>query len=141
MNANSTVPVVVEGGGEQVVAHVGLHALGSLADRLELGAVLSTRMPQPRLRFHDRGKVVVQAMLMLAGGGEACSDIERLRAQPSLFGAVASDSTLYRTLRSIDASALEGVWEAMAEARAQVWRRSSATAGRAPVIGSRRVAG
>ena len=134
MNANSTVAVVVEGGGEQVVAHVGLHALGSLADRLELGAVLSTRMPQPRLRFHDRGKVLVQAMLMLAGGGEACSDIERLRAQPSLFGVVASDSTLYRTLRSIDASALEGVWEAMAVARAQVWRRSSATVGRAPVI-------
>ena len=134
MNANSTVPVVVEGGGEQVVGHVGLHALGSLADRLELGAVLSTRMPQPGVRFHDRGKVLVQAMLMLAGGGEACSDIERLRAQPSLFGAVASDSTLYRTLRSIDASTLKGVWEAMAEARAQVWRRSSATAGRAPVI-------
>ena len=30
MNGNSTVPVVVEGGGDQVVAHVGLHALGSL---------------------------------------------------------------------------------------------------------------
>ena len=29
MNGNSTVPVVVEGGGDQVVAHVGLHALGS----------------------------------------------------------------------------------------------------------------
>ena len=104
--------------------------------RIGLGSVrsLSTRMPQPRFRFHDRGKVLVQAMLMLAGGGEACSDIERLRSQPSLFGAVASDSTLYRTLRSIDASALKGVWEAMAEARAQVWRRSSATTGRAPVI-------
>ncbi len=134
MNANSTVAVVVEGGGEQVVAHVGLHALGSFADRLELGSSLSTRMPQPRLRFHDRGKVLVQAMLMLAGGGEACSDIERLRAQPSLFGTVASDSTLYRTIRSIDASALEGVWEAMAETRAQVWRRSSAAAGGAPVV-------
>ena len=134
MNANSTVAVVVEGGGEQVVAHVGLHALGSLADRLALGASLSARVPQPRFRFHDRGKVLVQAMLMLAGGGEACSDIERLRSQPSLFGAVASDSTLYRTLRSIDASALEGVWEAMAETRAQVWQRSSAVTGAAPVI-------
>ena len=134
MNANSTVAVVVEGGGEQVVAHVGLHALGSLADRLELGALLSARMPQPRLRFHDRGKVLVQAMLMLAGGGEACSDIERLRAQPSLFGTVASDSTLYRAIRAIDSDALSGVWEAIAEARAQVWRRSAATTGSAPVI-------
>ena len=134
MNANSTVGVVVEGGGEQVVAHVGLHALGSLADRLRLGDALSARILQPRFRLHDRGKVLVQAMLMLAGGGEACSDIERLRAQPSLFGVVASDSTLYRTIRSIDAAGLEGVWEAMAEPRAQVWRRCSATTGVVPVI-------
>jgi hypothetical protein len=134
VNANSTVAVVVEGGGEQVVAHVGLHALGSLADRLGLGESLSCRVPAPRLRLHDRGKVLTHAMLMLAGGGEACSDIERLRAQPSLFGAVASDSTLYRTLRAIDAAALEGLWEAMAETRAQVWRRSSTTTGRTPVV-------
>ncbi len=134
VNANSTVAVVVEDGGEQVVAHVGLHALGSLADRLGLGAALSARVPQPRFRFHDRGKVLTQAMLMLAGGGEACSDIERLRAQPTLFGAVPSDSTLYRTIRSIDAVALDGVWEAMADTRAGVWRRSAATTGTAPVI-------
>ena len=134
VNANSTVPVVVEGGGEQVVAHVGLHAVGSLADRLGLGRSLSARIPQPRFGFHDRGKVLVQAMLMLAGGGEACSDIERLRSQPSLFGSVPSDSTLYRTMRSIDGPVLEGLWEAMAEARAQVWRRSSATTGTAPVV-------
>lgn len=134
MNANSTVPVVVVGGGDQVVAHVGLHAVGSLADRLGLGASISAWVPQPRFRFHDRGKVLTQAMLMLAGGGEACSDIERLRAQPTLFGAVPSDSTLYRTIRSIDAAALEGVWEAMAEVRGHVWRRSSATTGTAPVV-------
>jgi hypothetical protein len=77
--------------------------------------------------WRPANKVLVQAMLMLAGGGEACSDIERLRSQPSLFGMVPSDSTLYRTIRSIDAAVLGGVWEAMAETRAQVWRRSSAT--------------
>jgi len=134
VNGNSTVSVVVEGGGEQVVAHVGLHALGSLADRLGLASSLSARIAQPRLRVHDRGKVLVHAMLMLAGGGEACSDIERLRAQPSLFGAVPSDSTLYRTVGSIDPAVLAGVWEAMAETRREVWRRSSATTGTAPVI-------
>ena len=134
MNSNSTVAVVVEGGGEQVVAHVGLHALGSLADRLGLGVALSARVPQPGFGMHDRGKVLVQAMLMLAGGGEACSDIERLRSQPSLFGEVASDSTLYRTIRSIGTEVLAGLWEAVAQTRAQVWRRSSATTGAAPVI-------
>lgn len=133
MHANSTATVVVEGGGEQVVAHVGLHALGSLADRLGLGEALSEVIPAGLVE-HDRGKVLVQAMLMLAGGGEACSDIERLRAQPGLFGSVPSDSTLYRTLRSIDPVTLGEVWAAAAGVRAQVWRRSSATTGTDPVI-------
>jgi hypothetical protein len=127
---------VVEGGGEQVVAHVGLHALGAFADRLGLGDSLSACIPVrgERLPVHDRGKVLTQAMLMLAGGGEACSDIEHLRAQPDLFGSVASDSTLYRTFRQIDAATLDGVWEAMATVRSAVWRRSSATTGTAPVV-------
>ncbi len=132
MNANSTVGVVVEGGGTQVVAHVGLHALGAMADRLGLGDSLSARIPV--VAEHDRGKVLVQAMLMLAGGGEACSDIEALRAQRSLFGSVPSDSTLYRTFRKLDAATLAGLWEAMAEVRAQVWRRSAATTGNDEVV-------
>jgi len=136
VNGNSTVAAVVEGGGEQVVAHVGLHALGAFADRLGLGDSLSACIPVTgeRLPVHDRGKVLTQAMLMLAGGGEACSDIEHLRAQPDLFGSVASDSTLYRTLRQIDAATLDGVWEAMATVRSAVWRRSSATTGTATVV-------
>src|SRR5919197_5350805 len=73
-------------------------------------------------------------MLMLAGGGECCADIEHLRAQEALFGEVPSDSTLYRALRRIDPATLAGLWEAMAEVRAAVWRRSSATTGTAPVV-------
>ena len=136
MNANSTVPVVVEAGGDQVVAHVGLHALGSFADRLRLGESLSARIPVTgeRLPFHDRGKVLVQAMLMLAGGGEACADIEHLRSQASLFGAVPSDSTLYRTFRQFTPATRAGLWEAMAEVRVRVWRRSAATTGTAAVV-------
>ena len=136
MNANSAVPVVVEPGGEQVVAHVGLHALGTFADRLGLGDSLSARIPitGERLPLHDRGKVLTQAMLMVAGGGEACTDIEHLRSQPDLFGSVPSDSTLYRTFRQIDPVTLAGLWDAMAEVRARVWRRSSATTGKATVV-------
>jgi hypothetical protein len=47
----------VEGGGDQVVAHVGLHALGSLDP---FGVVIrSARVPidGERLPPHDRGKV------------------------------------------------------------------------------------
>ena len=56
VNGNSTVGIVVEGGGEGVVAHVGLHALGAFADRLGLGDSLSARIPVTgeRLPVHDR---------------------------------------------------------------------------------------
>ena len=126
----------MESGGDRVVAHVGLHALGGLADRLGLGEALSARIAATGERgvLHDRGKVLVQAMLMLAGGGESCADIEHLRSQGDLFGDVASDSTLYRTLRRIDPVTLGGLWEAMAETRAKVWRRSAATTGKARVV-------
>lgn len=136
MNGNSVVPVVVGAGGSQVVAHVGLHALGAFADRLKLGDALSARIPPAgeRLPVHDRGKVLTQAMLMMSGGGEACSDIEHLRAQGSLFGAVPSDSTLYRTFRDITPAILEGVWEAMAETRSKVWPRAAATVGTSMVV-------
>ncbi|MGH9095105.1 MAG: IS1380 family transposase [Acidimicrobiales bacterium] len=136
MNGNSTLKVVVEPGGDQVVAHVGLHALGSFADRLGLGDCLSARVAATgeRAPVHDRGRVLTQAMLMLAGGGEACSDIEVLRAQPGLFGPVCSDSTLYRSLRALDPATLAGLGEAMAEVRAKVWARSAATSGTSPIV-------
>ena len=136
MNGNSTRRVRIEADGDGVVAHVGLHALGSFADRLGLGDALSARILPvgERLPLHDRGKVLTQAMLMLAGGGEACADIEALRAQERLFGAVPSDSTLYRTFRQIDPTTLAGLREAMAVVRGQVWRRSSVTNTTDPVM-------
>ncbi|HET9848682.1 MAG TPA: IS1380 family transposase [Candidatus Dormibacteraeota bacterium] len=135
MNATSTARVKVEAGGDQVVGHVGLHALGAFADRLGLGDALSAQIiaMHKRLPRHDRGKVLVHAMLMLAGGGECCVDIERLRIEPVLFGDVCSDSTLYRTLRSLDPRTVVAVKEAVAEVRETVWRRSAATK-RGPVV-------
>ncbi len=136
VNGNTTVPVVVETGGDQVAAHVGLHALGAFADRLGVGDCLSARIPVngERLPLHDRGKVLTQAMLMLAGGGESCADIEHLRAQPVLFGAVLSDSTLWRTFHQIHPATLDGLWEEMAEVRSDVWARSGATTGTGTVV-------
>ena len=125
MHVTSATRARIETGGGGVVAHVGLHALGRYADRLGLGAQLSARILPGGERFplHDRGKVLVHAMLTLAGGGDACSDVEFLRAQPALFGSVPSDSTLYRTYRQIDAATLAGLWDAMAAVRAKVWGR------------------
>ena len=136
MQANSTRTVVVEPGGDQVVAHVGLHALGCFADRLGLGDSLSRAIPVTgeRRPVHDRGKVVVQAALMLAGGGESCLDIEHLRAQEDLFGPVPSDSTLWRAFHELTPSTLEAMAESTAGVRAGIWTRSSATVGTDPVI-------
>ena len=133
MHATSAVPVVVEPGGDGVVAHVGLHALGRLADRLGLTDALSAAVPSAAV-VHDRGKVLVQAALMLAGGGECCADIEALRAQPDLFGHVPSDPTLYRTIRAIDGATRDRIAEAAARVRAHVWERAGLLDGTQPVI-------
>ncbi|WP_419924740.1 IS1380 family transposase [Candidatus Poriferisocius sp.] len=134
MQASSTCDVRVEGGGGQVAAHSGLFALGRFADGLGLGEALSAAVPPggERAPSHDRGKVLAHLLLMLAGGGEACSDIEHLRAQPVLFGEVASDSTLYRTLRGLGPDVVEGLLGAVAGVRAGVWERRGEGSG--PVV-------
>ena len=136
MNGNSTRRVVVESGGNGVVAHVGLHALGHFADRLGLGDALSSRMPWSGsgIPVHDRGKVLTQSALVVAGGGESCLDIEHLRIGSDLFGSVPSDTTVARTFHEIAPSTRAGIAEAMAEMRAKVWSRSSTTTGTDPVL-------
>jgi hypothetical protein len=131
METTSARPVVVGPGGSGVVAHVGLHALCAFADRLGLGDELSSAIPRPRERapLHDHGKVLIHAMAMLAGGGEACSEIEFLRSEQSLFGNVASDSTLWRTFHAITLATRDEVKRAIANVRAEVWHRSAATTG------------
>ena len=127
MNGTSTCRVKVDIGGTGVVSHVGLHALGSFADRLGLGDGLSSAIPQRPTLLHDRGKVLVEAALVLAGGGESCADIEHLRAEAALFGFVASDSTLHRSFHEIDAKTRAKIATKVASVRAQVWERSAVT--------------
>ncbi|MGH8295882.1 MAG: transposase [Steroidobacteraceae bacterium] len=136
VNANSTRRVVVGPGVTGVVAHVGLHALGSFADGLGLGDALSSCIPWRGggLPIHDRGKVLVQSALMLAGGGESCLDIEHLRIGDDLFGSVPSDTTVARTFHEIASSTRNDIAEAVAQVRAEVWRRSAVTKGSDPVV-------
>jgi len=137
VNGNSTRKVTVEAGGRGVVAHVGLHALGAFADRLDLGDCLSARVPWTgeRAPGHDRGKVLTHTMLMLAGGGEACTDIEALRCQDVLFGSVPSAPTVYRTIRNeLTPPVVADLHDSFAEVRSKVWARSAATTGDTPVV-------
>jgi hypothetical protein len=137
VQATSALKVRIEAGGDGAVGHVGLHALASFADHLGVPQALSARIPPPgeRLWAHDRGKVAVQAMVMLAGGGVCCADIEQLRANGRLFGDVCSDSTLWRTFNdSLDTETLANVLDAFGDLRRQVWARSSVTNNAEPVV-------
>ncbi len=120
VKANSSLALRVEVGGGSQVGHVGLWLLGRFADRLRVGEVLSEAFGASGV-VHDRGRVLVHLMLVLAGGGEACTDIETLRSQRRLFGEVASDSTLYRTLTGADGGLVERLADGMARVRERVW--------------------
>ena len=126
----------IQAGGTGAVGHVGLHALGAFADRVGLPQALSAAVgwTGERAPVHDRGKVLTHTMLMLAGGGNNCADIEHLRVEHRLFGSVASDSTTYRTLRSIGPDTLVALNDAFATIRRQVWARTSSTTGTGPVM-------
>ena len=119
MQANSTRSLKVESGGGGGGAHVGLFALGQFADQIGLGALHSSRIAWTGelAPDHDRGKVLTQMSLTLAGGGENCSDIEHFRRQAELFGEVPSDSTVHRVFHQFDAEDRAAFAPALAEVR------------------------
>jgi hypothetical protein len=76
------------------------------------------------LAVHDPGKVVLDLALTLALGGDCLADIALLRAEPGIYGPVASDPTVSRTIDALAAdapAALKAINTARATARAQVW--------------------
>jgi len=113
----------VSADGRGVVGHAGARLLADLADRVGLTSGLSTAMAptKQRRRGHDRGQVLTDLAVMIAGGGTTISDLAVLRDQPSLFGDVASTPTAWRTLDAVDGEALERIAAARAKARSNVW--------------------
>ena len=124
MQRNSIRPrLVVTGDGRCVVGHAGSRLVCDLADELGLSEALSVAMAptKRRRRGHDRGRVLVDLAVMLAGGGETISDLATLRDQPQLFGEVASLATAWRTLEAIDDTVLDRIAIARAAARREAW--------------------
>jgi hypothetical protein len=115
--------VRVTGDGRGVASHAGTLLVAELADRVGLTAGLSAAMTHTRQRrsAHDPGVVLVQLAVSLVDGGDCLSDIAVLRNQPELFGAVASDPTVFRVLDSIHSEGLRNIASARAAARACVW--------------------
>jgi hypothetical protein len=123
----------VVAGGESLVSHAGGVLLVETARRSGLARELSARCRVWRrpLAVHDPGKIVLDLALAVALGGDAACDIAVLRAQPGLFGLVASDATVSRLVASL-AEDVEDALAAIAGARAVVRERVWGWAG-APV--------
>ncbi|MFC8278435.1 IS1380 family transposase [Streptomyces sp. NPDC057271] len=118
--------VRVEGGGQGVVSQAGAVLLVETARKAGLDQAISTALtPWRRPRaVHDPGKILLDTALAVALGGDCLADVGMLRAEPAVFGPVASDPTVSRlidTLAAAGPKALAAIRAARAEAREHVW--------------------
>jgi hypothetical protein len=77
--------------------------------------------------IHDPAKILLDLAIAVALGGDCAADIALLRAQPGVFGLVASDPTVSRAVDDLaggGADALSAIRTARASAREWVWQRA-----------------
>jgi hypothetical protein len=118
-------------GGASLVSQAGATLLVETARRSGLIKELSSRLGRWRrpLAVHDPGKIVLDLAVAVALGGDAAADLAVLRAQPGVFGPVASDPTVSRLIGRLaeDAdAALAAITAARATARERVWQHAGA---------------
>jgi len=73
---------------------------------------------------HDPGKIIADLAVAVAMGGDCLADVAMLRAQPLLFGPVASDPVVSRLIAALAADApgaLKTIRAARAAARERAW--------------------
>ena len=110
--------VVSQAGGVVLVETVRAAGL----DRALSMALARWRKP---MAIHEPAKVITDLAVALALGGDCLADVALLRAEPAVFGRVASDPTVSRTIDTLatDApAALKAIDTARAAARSTVWR-------------------
>jgi hypothetical protein len=79
---------------------------------------------RPARAVHSPGKIVSDLAVALALGGDCLADVAMLRAEPGLFGPVASDPVVSRLVARLAREApraLKAIRAARAAARARVW--------------------
>jgi Transposase DDE domain group 1 len=129
----------VEVGGESLISSAGGSLLLQTAAVSGLAAGLSRALGRwrPARSVHDPGKTVQDLAVAIALGGDCLADVAVLRAQPGLFGAVASDPTVSRLMDSLGEDAVASVAalrSARAGARERVWGHRCPVAADGPVI-------
>jgi hypothetical protein len=120
----------VVAGGEPLVSSAGASLLVETARATGLDKALSAGLrPWRRPRAeHDPGKVVRDVVLAIALGGDCLADLGVVRAQPDLFGPVASDPTVSRLIDTLAAdpdTAVAAIRAARAAARSVAWGHRS----------------
>jgi len=109
-----------------VVSQAGAVLLTDSARVLGLDRELSAALAPWRrpMAVHDPGKILLDLAITLAIGGDCLADIAQLRAEPSVFGHVASDPTVSRLITTLagDVSrVLVAINTARAAVRARAW--------------------
>lgn len=118
--------LVIDGDGAGVVSYAGAALLLRTAEKTGLTRGLSEKLASWRkpMAIHDPGKIVLDLAVTLAVGGDCAADLALLRAEPGVFGLVASDPTVSRTITALatDApKALAAIASARTEARGRAW--------------------
>ena len=123
--------VRVEVRGDDVVGHAGNVVPRMLADNLGLTSGLSGALSRPEVT-HDRGAVIRDVAVAIAGGAENLAGTAVLRNQARLFGPVASTPTLWRSLNEIDHAGLARIALVRNKVRQRVWELIEARHGAIP---------
>ncbi|MFF4214648.1 IS1380 family transposase [Streptomyces sp. NPDC001796] len=119
--------VRIEGDGRAVVSQAGSVLLVETVRKAGLDTAISAALtPWRKARaVHDPGKILLDVALAVALGGDCLADVGMLRAEPAVFGPVASDPTVSRLIDTLAASgekALRAIRSARAQARCRVWK-------------------
>jgi len=110
-----------------VVSQAGAVVLTETIRRAGLDRALSDGLAPWRLpgAEHDPGKVLLDLAVSLAIGGDCLADVAVLRAEPGVFGRVASDATVSRTVDRLAGDVdrvLAAVGRVRAVVRQRVWK-------------------
>jgi Transposase DDE domain group 1 len=123
----------VEVGGRGVINHAGAAVLRLIADRTGLTGGLSRALARRGfMPVHDRGRVLADTAVLIANGGRVLADLAMLRDQSELYGPVASDPTLWRTLDEIGQTQRRKIARERAKTREHVWSLIERRHGRIP---------
>jgi hypothetical protein len=114
-----------------VVAQAGSVLLVETVRKSGLDTAISAALAPWRKRraVHEPGKILLDVALAVALGGDCLADIGMLRAEPAVFGPVASDPTVSRLVDALAASgpkALAAIRGARSEVRQRVWELAGA---------------